>query len=199
VAKPKKSALPLTAAGTLPKADVLDRWRPLPAGRPIAMAASPADATGSSYEGDSIRLTGSLRFLDSMLSNLRSLLRLENTKTRLSIAYAQQKDRLTKAPVPDKYVVYLKVVEKARTTRARAPAAPAPPARARPRAATPPAPVVPAAPPAAVAEALEALLVLGQKRPEAERRLAQVVAAEGPGLDGAAYVRLALKLPLAKK
>lgn len=198
MAKQQKSALPLTAAGTLPKADVLERWRPLPTGRPIAMAASPADATGSSYEGDSIRLTGSLRFLDSVLGNLGSLLRLENAKTRLSIAYAQQKDRTTRAPVPDKYVVYLKVVEKARTTRARA--APVPPARARPlRAATPPAAVVPAAPPAAVAEALEALLVLGQKRPEAERRLAQVVATQGPGLDGAAYVRLALKLPLANK
>jgi len=199
VAKSKTPALPLTAAGTLPKADVLERWRALPTGRPIAMEASPADATGSSYEGDSIRLTGSLQHLDSQLSNLKGLLRFENTKTRLSIAFSQQKKKNTREPVPDKYVLYLKVVEKVRTTRARTKAPPAPPARARAAPKAPPAAVAPAAPPQAVAEALEALLVLGQKRPEAERRLALVVAAQGPGLDCAAYVTLALKVPLAKK
>ncbi len=191
------SKLPLTAAGTLPKADVLERWRALPAGKTLLMEAVPADASGSAYEGDSIRLTGSLKAIDSMLSNLKGLLRLENTRTRLDVKFAQQKAKNTGQPVEGKYVVYIRVVEKVRTTRARVPVAAAParaPAAARPRKRVPPVPTS-----AALAEALEALLVLGKKRPEAEQLLQLVEQQHGTGLDCAAYVRLALKATVPKK
>ena len=133
------SKLPLTAAGILPKADVLERWQQLPANKTLAMEPKPADKGGSSYEEDSIRLTGSLKYIDSVLSNLRGLLRFENTKTRLDVAFAQQKDKVTRQPRAGKYVCYIKVVEKVRTTRARA-ATPAPTRATRPRAAPQPPP-----------------------------------------------------------
>ena len=193
------SKLPLTASGTLPKADVLERWRALPTGKPIVMDAVPAGANGSAYEGDSMRLTGSLKAIDFKMSNLKSLLRFENTKTRLDIKFSEQKEKKTGKPVPGKYVVYIKVVEKVRTTSARAPVATAPArAPAVPKARKPAPLVVPTTPPA-LAEALEALLVLGKKRPEAEQLLYLVEQQHGSGLDCAAYVTLALKTTVPKK
>ena len=202
------SKLPLTAAGVLPKADLLERWQQLPAGKTLAMEAVAAGKGGSSYEEDSIRLTGSLKYIDSVLSNLRGLLRFENTKTRLDVAFSQQKDKVTRQPRPGKYVCYIKVVEKVRTTRARV----ATPASARAKAITPKPPVAGVSPLAAfvgeftqagravvkdyhakqITDALAGLITLGYKRLDAEQRLAAVIEEHGKMLNTADYIKLVL-------
>ena len=186
------SKLPLTDNGTLPKADVLERWAALPAGKTITMVAMPAGKGGSSYEEDSIRLTGSLKFIDAVLSNLKSLVRLDNTQTRLDITFTEQKAREGGQRRAGKYVVYLKLVEKVRTTRAKA-ATPVP-APAKPRAAKTKPPV--AAPPATaknIEDAHLALTRLGYSAAEAQRRLTAVTDVHGLSLTSEDYIKLALK------
>lgn len=193
--KPRLSTkLPLTAAGGLPKADVLERWRSLPAGKQLNPEAAPYGARGGGYERDSIRVTGSLKFLDAAMSSLKGLLRHENIKTRLDISFAEQTEKRSTKRVKGKYVLYVTLKEKARTTRAgttpartRSPAAPS-----LARQPVGPAPAAAGPQTEQMADALRGLGTLGYKPQEAERRLKAVVERHGRDLDSAAYLKLVL-------
>lgn len=52
---------------------------------------------GTTYQEDGIRITGSAMFVDSVLSQLRSLLTHENGQTRLQLVYKNTVDRITGA------------------------------------------------------------------------------------------------------
>ncbi len=48
---------------------------------------------GSTYAEDGVRITGSRVFVDSVLSRLKDLLKLENDATRLQVVYQRSTDR----------------------------------------------------------------------------------------------------------
>ena len=189
--------LALTPSGTLPKADVLERWQQLPAGKQLNPAAIPHGTTGSSYGEDTIRITGSLSWCDAVLSNLRGLLRHENTKRVLEVAFSEQKEKNTSKRVKGKYVVYLKLKEKARTTRAKAhtPASRAAPARstkAAPRTAQRRLDDPPATRYRNIEDATTALTKLGFSARDAQQRITKVTDAHGLELESAHLIKLAL-------
>ena len=188
----RKARLPklqLTPAGGLPKADLLERWQALPKDKTITVEPVPYGAKGSSYERDSLRVCGSLPFIDAVLSHLKGLLRYESPKTLLDVAFSEQTEKGSSKRVKGKYVLYLKVKEKARTTRART-AVSLPPRPAAPRPSPPAAPAAPES--TALRDARAGLATLGLKPAEAERRLAAAIAQHGPDLDTATYIKLVL-------
>jgi len=58
-----------------------------------------------------LRIEGTQDFIDSVLSNLKSLIRCENSLTRLEIQYQEIVDRETKVPT-GKWVCYVRVVDR---------------------------------------------------------------------------------------
>ena len=69
--------------------------------------------TGSTYDEDGIRITGSKGFIDSLLSNLKSLLEYEGDSTRLQLTYQPTVDRETQLPTGT-YNCYIQVHERGR-------------------------------------------------------------------------------------
>jgi hypothetical protein len=77
------------------KSEMLQHWRNLPANQPIKPAVVPYKHEGTTYGEDGIRITGSQRFIDSVLSRLKDLLEFESSETRLQVTYQQSKDRVS--------------------------------------------------------------------------------------------------------
>ena len=77
------------------KATMLEHWKGIKPGLPIAIAEVPYRHTGSTYAEDGIRLTGSQAFIDSVLSRLTDLLEYENGSTRLQVVYKESIDKDT--------------------------------------------------------------------------------------------------------
>ena len=95
------------------KAEILAHWKTIRPGQPIAIAEVPYKHTGSTYDQDGIRITGSQQFIDSVLSRLTELLDHENDSTRLQLVYKQSQDRETGATI-DGYNCYIQVHERGR-------------------------------------------------------------------------------------
>ena len=188
--KRKLPKLQLTDSGTLPKADVLERWYAQPANKQLNPTPVPYGTKGSSYFEDSIRVTGSLAWIDAVMSARRGLLRHENTKTLLDIDFSEQTEKGSTKRLKGKYTLYVKVKERARTTRAKSKT----PAATKPRAAKPAAPAalsgtVPQS--REIADALAALGIMGMKATEASKRLEEVVERHGKNLTADQYIKLA--------
>jgi hypothetical protein len=77
------------------KAQILDHWQKIEPNQPIKIDSVAYKHRGSTYTEDGIRLTGSMDFIDSVLSRLTDLLQLENGSTRLQLNYQESKDRKT--------------------------------------------------------------------------------------------------------
>lgn len=93
------------------KAAILEHWQAIEEGQPIEMEMVPYKHTGSTYAEDGIRLTGTMAFIDSVLSNLKPLLKAENGSTRLQLNYQESKDRETGEPTGS-YNCYIQVHER---------------------------------------------------------------------------------------
>ena len=78
------------------KKDAIAHWRNLPDGQdPLpVMRPIPYRTTGSRYGCCGIRIDGPPDFIDAVLSNLKPLLRGENTRTRLELA----RNRVQRSP-----------------------------------------------------------------------------------------------------
>lgn len=93
------------------KAEALTHWRNL-----VAMATKPRlrpapipyKHTGSTYGHDGIRIEGSPEFIDSILSRLGDLLAMENSQTRIGIAYNAVTPREGKPANGGDHVCYVK-------------------------------------------------------------------------------------------
>ncbi len=81
------------------KEDILRRWESLPRNLPLIMEAVPYKHRGTTYAEAGIRLTGSVEFIDSVLSRLKDLLEYENDDTRLQLVYKESQDKETGAPL----------------------------------------------------------------------------------------------------
>lgn len=77
------------------KAETLHHWRGLEPGQPVKASPVPYRHKGSTYDQDGVRICGSREFIDSVLSNLKTLLDAENNRTRLGIVYKASTDRET--------------------------------------------------------------------------------------------------------
>jgi len=77
------------------KAETLARWRGLQADQAVKPVPVMYKHQGSTYTEDSIRITGTQEFIDSVLSRLMPLLEFENTRTRLQLVYQETTDKNT--------------------------------------------------------------------------------------------------------
>ena len=103
-------------AESLRKAQFLTHWSSIEQNRPVAPCPVPYKHEGSTYQEDSIRITGSRDFIDSVLSRLQDVLQYENTETRLQTVYKQTVDRESGRPCAS-WNCYVQVHERGRQAR----------------------------------------------------------------------------------
>jgi|GEM_PF-1923347 len=84
-----------TNGGSLPKELIMMHWSQLAPDQDIIahMDPLPANADGSTYGTDSIRIGGSAEFVDAVLSRLKDLIHLENGRTRLAVSRSKVKPK----------------------------------------------------------------------------------------------------------
>jgi hypothetical protein len=95
------------------KAEILAHWQGLeekPAST-IHPCAVMYRHEGSTFDEDGIRITGSQKFIDSILSVLKPLLRFENGGTRLQVVYKESVDRESGRPLGS-FNCYIQVHER---------------------------------------------------------------------------------------
>ncbi len=93
------------------KEEMLRHWQGIEPNQKLAISQVPYKHEGSTYGEDGIRITGSQRFIDSVLSRLKDLLEYENCETRLQVAYQESKDRETQTSLGS-YNCYVQVHER---------------------------------------------------------------------------------------
>ena len=93
------------------KAQILTHWKAIDPHQPIAINSVAYKHKGSTFAEDGIRLTGSMEFIDSVLSRLTDLLEYENGSTRLQLNYQESKDRKTSC-LTGSYNCYVQVHER---------------------------------------------------------------------------------------
>ncbi len=93
------------------KAEVLERWRGLEPNQHLKPDAVPYKHTGSTYDECGIRITGTTKFIDSVLSRLKDLLEYEGSDTRLALVYQEAVERKTQVPTGS-YSAYIQVHER---------------------------------------------------------------------------------------
>jgi hypothetical protein len=71
------------------KSEIVSYWRNLRPDLPVLMRSIPYTHQGSTYGEDGIRITGSPKFIGSVLARLKEILNYESTETKLSVAYRQ--------------------------------------------------------------------------------------------------------------
>lgn len=99
------------AGKSLRKEQFLAYWSGMKRRRKLAPAPVPYKHIGSTYAEDGIRITGSRKFVDAVLSRLTELLAFENDSTRLQVVYKQTLDRDTGRPI-DSWNCYIQVHER---------------------------------------------------------------------------------------
>ena len=95
------------------KKEMLLHWNAIEQGQPLQPAPVPYKHTGSTYDEDGLRITGSREWIDSVLSRIGDLLKFENGSTRLQVVYKESTDRKTKQPL-DSFNCYIQVHERGR-------------------------------------------------------------------------------------
>lgn len=106
------------------KSRAMDRWANLQSDMPIIPSFKPlsANASGSTFGANQIRITGTPDFVNAILSHLKEIIQLENGATRLDFSISSVK------PVFDKKwgnaennaeVCYIRLKERAALTRSR--------------------------------------------------------------------------------
>lgn len=93
---------------SLRKADFLPYWGAMKRKRTIQPRPVPYKFSGSTYAEDGIRITGSRKFVDQVLSHLTDLLVYENDMSRLQVVYKQTTNKETGQPI-DAWNCYVQV------------------------------------------------------------------------------------------
>lgn len=70
----------------------LRRWKKIKPGQKIEPRVVPYKHKGSTFDQDSIRITGTPEFIDSVLSRIKDMLEHESVATRLQISYTEATD-----------------------------------------------------------------------------------------------------------
>lgn len=93
---------------SLRKEQFLQYWTAMKRRRAIKPRPVPYKFSGSTYAQDGIRVTGSRKFVDQVLSRLTDLLVHENDMTRLQVVYKQTTNKETGRPI-DAWNCYIQV------------------------------------------------------------------------------------------
>jgi len=99
------------------KAEILEHWSKLEANQKLNVAPTPYKHQGSTYMMDSIRITGSQEFIDSVLSRIKDVLQYENCDNRLGLSYQQSKDKDTGIELTDAWNCYIQVHQRGHEAR----------------------------------------------------------------------------------
>lgn len=92
------------------KDQILKHWKSLKQ-QAVVPRPIPAHYKGSTYRHDSVRVTGTSAFINSILSRLKDFLSYESPSTTLDVSYEQITDK-NELPVPGRYVAYIRVRQK---------------------------------------------------------------------------------------
>lgn len=71
------------------KKEIIAYWQNLRPDMPLFMEPIPYDHTGSTYDEDGIRITGTPRFINSIMARLKDVLQFETPQTKLSLTYRE--------------------------------------------------------------------------------------------------------------
>ena len=71
------------------KKEIMAYWKTLRPDTPLFMKPIPYDHTGSTYDEDGIRITGTPQFISSVMARIKDVLQFENPKTKLSVYYRE--------------------------------------------------------------------------------------------------------------
>jgi len=97
------------------KKDLISHWMSLPPNLPVGKVRSiPPKYKGPTFTFDGVRITGSSNFINAALSRLKDLLTFESGATSLQALYKQQIDKKTGHPIPESYVFYTQIKERAK-------------------------------------------------------------------------------------
>jgi len=102
----------------LRKTDFLDYWAMLHDDIPLEPEPIPYKHEGTNFGNDTIRITGSRKFIDGVLSRLKELLQYEADSTRLQVLYQQTVDKNGKEF--DSWNCYIQVHERGEEAQIRA-------------------------------------------------------------------------------
>ncbi len=75
------------------KKEFLEHWSNIESDQDINPLPVAYKHKGSTFDQDSIRITGSMEFIDSVLSRIKTYLRFENGSTRLGVSMTEATDR----------------------------------------------------------------------------------------------------------
>jgi hypothetical protein len=95
----------------LGKADILARWESLSPDQPLRVSPIASDHTGSNYDQDTMRILGSLEFIDSILSRLQGLLEFDSGQSRLELTITETVDRNT-GNLTGAWACYIRIKER---------------------------------------------------------------------------------------
>jgi hypothetical protein len=93
------------------KSEFLKHWVTIPVNQKVIPTVIPYKHKGTTFDEDGIRITGKLKFIDSVLSRLKDLLSYENGETRLQVMHQETKDKKTGRPTGS-FVCYIQVHER---------------------------------------------------------------------------------------
>lgn len=91
----------------LKKDQILAHWQAIRNDTAIKMIPLPSNYEGETYDKDTIRVTGSRQFIDSILSRLKELMAYENAKIKLNVIYRMQPQEKQMAGQPPAFVCYI--------------------------------------------------------------------------------------------
>ena len=127
----------------LEKEDAMRYWQSLKPG-PIEFDPIKTGKRGSTFGEDGLRLTGSRRFIDSILARIKDMMQYENPNTKLNVVYRQVQYKGSETPdKSSSFVFYAQAKERDSTRTPGLPHGPTDPLKAATPAAKPPAPPVP--------------------------------------------------------
>lgn len=92
------------------KKDILKYWRGIPE-MPIMINTVSKDHEGTTFDEDTIRITGQPKFIYSVLSKLKQFLDMESKETKLQLLF-KRSERKDVDPSKKSYVFYIQVKER---------------------------------------------------------------------------------------
>lgn len=84
---------------------MLDYWRSLRNNTPIYMEPIPKDHVGSNKAEDTVRVSGSAKFIAGIMSRLKDLIILDNQQTKLDIDFL--KSKIVKRSGEETFILYI--------------------------------------------------------------------------------------------
>ena len=96
------------------KKDILKYWRGIPE-MPIMINPVSRDHEGTTFDEDTIRITGQPRFIYSVLSKLKQFLSMESKETKLQLLF-KKSERKDSDPSKKSYAFYIQVKERGSKT-----------------------------------------------------------------------------------